>query len=287
MIQNKYAYNGKRYIKLPREQWIIIENTHPAIISKEQFADVAPLARKSALKYKNKDKSTASENRYLGKVFCSRCGKIAVRRENRQSDRITFYYSCRYCINELKYKNGLKSASHLPVDKLDIIVMETLGKCMDMLPQFENLAERLPKSDLFKRKRAKIIRDRTDCEKTICDYEELFVAAYTHHLSGLLDIREYKLIRDKVMSDKSDSESQLVQIIREQAKYDIHQINNNLWLLKYGEFRDCKAPTKEMVQTLIGCIYLTPLSNEINIELNYMDSFEELRQLIQECEVDC
>jgi hypothetical protein len=52
--------------------------------------------------------------------------------------------------------------------------------------------------------------------------------------------------------------------------------------VKYREFRDCLTPTKEMIQALIGRIVLTPLSNELYIELNFEDCFEDLRQLMHE-----
>ena len=285
LIQNKYAHNknSKRYTALPKEQWVIKEHTHSGIISKEQFEAVAQLMQKSAKKYKRKNQSASSENRYWGKIFCSRCGKMAVRCENRQRDCVSFYYICRYCIDEVKHENILNRASNMPIDKLDIIVMETLGRCMSLLPKFENMAEVLPISDLFRQKKAKITRDRTECEKTISDYENSLLMAYTHHLSGLLDIGEYMLVRDKILSDKLTAEAQLEQITKEQEKCDVHYWLNNQWLVNYSKFRYCKTPTKEMIQTLIGRILITPLSNEINIELKFMDSFKELRQLIHEC----
>jgi hypothetical protein len=52
--------------------------------------------------------------------------------------------------------------------------------------------------------------------------------------------------------------------------------------VKYRAFRDCETPTKEMIQALIGRISLTPMTNELDIQLNYMDCFEDLKQLLQE-----
>ena len=107
LIQDKYSKN--RTI-LPKEQWTIRENAHPAIIAKELFADVKQMLLKSALKYKRKTKSAIPENRYTGKIFCSRCGKTSVRRENRKSGGTSFYYNCRYCVDELKQKGNIQRA---------------------------------------------------------------------------------------------------------------------------------------------------------------------------------
>ena len=283
LIYGKYNYNGKKQTKLPKEQWIIKENAHPSIVSKEQFDAVSQLIQKSTIKYKRKNQSALLENHYLGKIFCSRCEKTVTRCENRQGDGVDFYYICRYCNDKVKDKNRLKRALTMPLSKLDTIVMETLCKCMNMLPQFENLIEALSKSDLLRQKNASITRDRAELEKTINNYEKTLVKAYTHHLSDVLDLRDYTLVRDKIASDKLKTEAQLAQIIKEQEKYDLHHVLNNQWLEKYSEFRDYKILTKEMIETFVGRISLTPLTNEVNIELNYMESFKELRQLMQEC----
>ena len=99
---------------------------------------------------------------------------------------------------------------------------------------------------------------------------------------GLLDLREYRLVREKIERDKFEAEVRLAGISAEQSKYDINNALNNQWLVKYSEFRNCETPTKEMVQALISKIYLTPLTNELNIELNFEDCFEDLRQILQE-----
>jgi len=57
---------------------------------------------------------------------------------------------------------------------------------------------------------------------------------------------------------------------------------DNQWLNKYRAFRNFETPSKELIQTLINRIYLTPLTNEVSIELNFMDCLRELRQLLQE-----
>ncbi len=104
-------------------------------------------------------------------------------------------------------------------------------------------------------------------------------AAYTHHLEGVLDLREYELVKAKVERERNDALARVKVIAAELAKYDTRNILENQWLLKYRAFRDSETLTKEMIQTLIKRILLTPMTNEITIELNYTDSFEELRQI--------
>jgi DNA invertase Pin-like site-specific DNA recombinase len=283
LIQGKYACNGKKKSLLPKDKWIVHENTHEAIIGREQFDAVAVLLEESATRYQHTHRHEHEENRYAGKIICARCGKTATRSDNRLKEPILYYYACHHCLNDLKYEQGLTRGIKLPLKKLDAIVMETLRKHMDTLVQFDNLAEILAHSDPLKQKRASLKKEQAQLEKTAHDAERNLSAAYTHHLNGVLDLREYELVRAKIENDKEAASARLARIKSEQAKYDTQNALGNEWLVKYRAFRDCETPTREMIEALIGRIVLTPMTaDDIQVELNYKDDFENLRQLLAE-----
>jgi len=128
LFQGKYECKGKSKRLLPREQWIVHENAHDAIITKEQFTAVAEIMKKATVKYKHTGEKPKSENRYAGKIICERCGKVAIRTDNRMKDPILYYYSCRHCCRELKDATGASKAQKLPLKKLDSIIMATTRK---------------------------------------------------------------------------------------------------------------------------------------------------------------
>lgn len=281
LVQGKYACNGKRHRLLPQDQWIRHENKHPAIISREQFDAVQKLMDVATGQYR-KIGNITPENAYAGKTFCSRCGEHIQRVDGGGRGRTLYYYICRHCADELKQERGIKRAVSLPLVKLDALVTETLRFYMDELVQFDNLGEILKKSGPLRQKSAQLRREKVRLEKTVGDFERNLSAAYTHHLEGLLDLREYELVRAKIERDKRDAEARLAQVCAEWKKYDIHNVLDNQWLNKYRAFRNFETPSKELIQTLINRIYLTPLTNEVSIELNFMDCLRELRQLLQE-----
>jgi len=280
LFQGKYECKGKTKRLLPREMWIVHENTHDAIISKEQFTAVGELLQKTATKYKHTGEKPKLENHYAGKIFCERCGKVAIRTDNRMKDPILYYYSCRHCCLELKEATGAIKAPKLPLKTLDAVIMTTIKTHMDALVQFDDLAQTLATHDPLKHKRLEVAKKVKRLEKTLNDYENTLATAYTHHLGGLLDMREYELVRAKVEGEKTQAESQLAAIKSEQTRYENSHALENQWLVKYREFRDCEIPTKDMIQTLIGRIVLTPMTNKVEIELNFTEDFAELDYLI-------
>ena len=280
LFQGKYECNGKKKKLLPKERWIVHEDTHEPIISKEQFAAVSELLNVTAEKYRHTGKIPRVENRYAGKITCERCGKTAIRTDNRLKEPVLYYYSCRPCRIELKEAAGLAKAPKLPLKMLDSIIMATIKTHMDALVQFDDLAETLSTHGPMKHKRLEVAKRVKKLEKILGDYENTLATAYTHHLSGLLDLREYELVKAKVEGEKIQAELQLAAIKSEQSRYDNRSALENQWLVKYREFRDCEVPTKEMIQALIERIVLTPMTNEVKIQLNFTEDFAELDYII-------
>jgi DNA invertase Pin-like site-specific DNA recombinase len=282
LVQGKYDCDGKRHTMLPSEMWIRHENSHPAIISRESFEAVQKLMAETAKKFENTGAHHRSENRYAGKIFCGRCGKAASRYDNGKGETMRHTYVCRYCHDELKAEAGVKRAAQLSESALDALVSATLRKQIAALADAERLLAELGKSGVPAQKHAELARERSKWDKAHTDADRTLSAAYTHHLDGLLDFREFDLIRQKASRDKDEAAGRLARAESELAKYDIANARNNEWRRQFGAFRDFTAPTRELLLALVSRIVLTPITNEVNIELNYMDSRAELRDLFTE-----
>jgi DNA invertase Pin-like site-specific DNA recombinase len=106
-VQGKYSRNGKRVAEKPKDEWVIHKNAHAALVSAEQFAAVGRLMLEAGKKYK-KHGNKLDENIFVGKLFCSRCGK-AVKRYYYRGRNVTKYrFYCRNCNAELRRSMGLK-----------------------------------------------------------------------------------------------------------------------------------------------------------------------------------
>jgi DNA invertase Pin-like site-specific DNA recombinase len=281
LIHGKYGRRGKQPVELPRDVWTVTENAHEPIVSRKQFDAAQGLMEAAAKKHSAKG-CPATENRYVGKVFCGRCGKTVQRATGGGSGQGIYYYVCHRCRDELKDEHNMKRMPMLPLAQLDAIVTETLRKQMDLLIEYDGLIGLAARSDTLKQKRAALTREKAKLEKIAAGTDKTISAAYTHHLDGLLDFREYALVRDKAARDKADADAKLAYICEELIKLDISNVKNNTWRERFGAFRDFETPTKELIQALVSRIILTPVTNEIEIELGYADSFAELRDLIRE-----
>jgi len=284
LIQGKYDCDGKKHTMLPKEQWIRHKNTHPAIISREQYDAVQELIHDAAKKYERGKGEPLPENRYTGKIFCSQCGHAAVRVTG-GSTHVLFYYRCRQCDEDLKNEFRLKRSRKLPLVELDLAVMESLQKQMDLLIDSERLIKQLVKSEAHNQGRKALLKNQSKCRKSVAGADKTLSAAYTHHLEGLLDLREFEMIRKKAEKDRQDAVAGMERIQSELRKYSDMAKCYEHWREVYDRFRGVQIPTKELIHALVFRIELTPLTNELYVILNYGDEFEEYRGLLAESEV--
>lgn len=281
-VQSKYERHGKSANEKPRSEWIVHENTHTAIVDKALFDRVQGLLNESGEKFK-KLGNKLDENIFVGKVFCSRCGKSLKRQYYRKNKNETKYrYCCRDCGMELRYSNGLEKAPQFPLEKLEKAISVLIQKQIDACIETDALINEVINSSVIVRKRHNLTAELNKYERDSKKAEDMLAAAYTHHLAGLLDSREFDLARKKFERDKQTAEAGTELAKRELKRYDSEQTKNNAFLTHFRRFKGFTALDKTMINTLIQRIEIAPLSSEIDITLNFMDDFEKLNKVITE-----
>ena len=88
------SYKDKRKIEHPREECLVFENTHPAIITKEIW-DIVQWVRKN----KRRPTKMDEQNKYSGLVICADCGKTMVLHRAHTMSADYNHFTCRICKN--------------------------------------------------------------------------------------------------------------------------------------------------------------------------------------------
>ena len=78
MVQGKFQTNSYVQKALPKSDWIIVEDTHEGIVSRELYGMVQARWSDS----QNSKRTPSSENIFLRKVFCGHCGYSLKRRKS-------------------------------------------------------------------------------------------------------------------------------------------------------------------------------------------------------------
>ena len=123
MKHSSRSYKDKRRVEHPREECLVFENTHPALITREVW-DIVQRVRK------NKRRLTKMEeqNKYSGLVFCADCGSNMVLHRARTTSASYNHFTCR------TYKKDGESCTghYIRECVLDEVVLEDLRRVTAM-----------------------------------------------------------------------------------------------------------------------------------------------------------
>ena len=123
MKHSSRSYKDKRRVEHPREECLVFENTHPALITREVW-DVVQRVRK------NKRRLTKMEeqNKYSGLVFCADCGSNMVLHRAHTMSASYNHFTCR------TYKKDWEACTghYIRECVLDEVVLEDLRRVTAM-----------------------------------------------------------------------------------------------------------------------------------------------------------
>ena len=257
--RRKINYKSKKEIRTPKEEWIIIENTHEAIIDKKIFDTVGELLKK------NKNKPMGNNIMLLsGFMVCKECGhKIGI---NKSSDGKRYYCHCSYYTAHSKY--GLCTPHSLNYKKLENLVLEEIRKMckeyVDSTTFKDKVEESRKKNDIKVKKQVEI----NILEKKIRTNNGYIDKVYEDKLNGNIDIEMFNRLtikyKDEIISWKKRIES-IEKEISTLDKVDTDKERKDI-LEKVNEYLALEKPTRALLVNLIDKILI---SEDKTIEIHY------------------
>ncbi len=126
LVQGKSKIIDHQQVPAPAEEWMVAENTHEAIISREQFAQVQAKLDAAANRSKGQKTVNYTPNILKGKIFCEQCGGNLHRQRCPRKKTADFYAF--HCITSSR-------VAHKTCDGVFIYEHELLPNLADMLRQ--------------------------------------------------------------------------------------------------------------------------------------------------------
>lgn len=273
--------DGKNCRK-PRQEWIIHPDNHEAIVEKELFDTVQRLMGESSERFK-KTGNHFAENIFAGRVFCSRCGRAATRSiQRRKTIADKFDYYCPTCHDELRHTLGKDKIPRFPLYVLERAIYTELRTRIDACLDMDALLDEVSRSAAFTGERNALLSKRRQLEQALSQADELLANAYVHHLSGLLDSREFELARAKFESDREAAEAALERNRDELERSGMDAAQTTEWLAACRKFAGFDRLDRDIVAALVERIEITPMSRELHVKLAFQDGFAELERLMRE-----
>lgn len=286
MVQGKTAcskFNGNKVIYRDESDWIIVKNTHEAIIPMDLWDKIVEIFEQTQAAYdmnngKFAKKYKPSENWLKGKMFCGDCGYAINRAPKYYADGKRYYqYSCSH-----KDRYGKACPSKLMLEpKLYELMYKSIRTQMNLCVDYQAVVSKLERqertirlAESLNNERKKLIAEKSSKvkRKTLLydDYVEQNISRDDYCLLSAKYDEEIEILTQKI----SEVESTI-------ANKEVMLSKDNDWITAFDKFRRQRKLSKEMVDLLIKKVIFID-KDTIEIEFNFKDQYEELIRGIAE-----
>lgn len=262
MVQNK-AFRQickKKAIKLPREQWIVVPDTHEAIIDRDTFEKVQGLLKKSTRQ------TSLDQNIHIfaGLLKCGDCGRAMTKIKKR--DEVVFN-----CGSYNRYGKGRCSSHYIREEVLLKLVLADLNRILLNFKSLEDLV--LEEERKYHAKASRKAAEVKPLKQEIQRLKGKKKRAYEDYVEGLLSKEDYVEYKDRYEVQIRAVESQLGFLTG--IKEDSTKPERSSWLKRLLELGYIEELTRSLVVEMVENIYIYE-DHTIKIRYHFSDELEDL-----------
>jgi DNA invertase Pin-like site-specific DNA recombinase len=285
------SYKNKRSVGRPKEDWVIFENTHDAIIDRETFDAVQKL-RGTPRRMDN----TGEANPLTGLLLCADCGakmynsrctkenyEVEIKGKIRQK-KFTDHYTCSTNTLSHKYFGSNCSAHYIRTSVVRGIALDTIRAVCGYVRNHEDefIAKIRAESSIQQTETAKASKLRlAQNTKRVAELDKLFRKTYEDNAAGKLSDKRFEQLSAEYEREQTELEAQNVLLQTEIEAFTADSANVERFLeltRRYTDFTELTTPMlNEFIQKI--CVHAPDKSSghrvqEVDVYLNYIGNFE-------------
>lgn len=246
----KASYKSKKCNKKPREEWIIVPNTHDPLIDRTTFEKVGLL-----IQSRSHTRSRTYDYLLKGITFCHECGHpLGVVNRKLANNRQTLYFICRTYQRFTKYHKCTCHCMRVE-DVTNAVTEQVRTVCRQFLDKI-NLAELTDTANnLLNAEKKRQQKDVSELKRNLESVKSKIDKVYDDMLSGIIEIEICQRAMQKLKEEQASLESK-IHILENSDERDISfSIERTKKLVT--EFLNAKDYSKELLVSLIERIELT------------------------------
>lgn len=236
----------RRTRPVPEEEWIVAENTHEALVTKEMFVQAQRVMRRSP----EKKPRRKPYQKFRGLLKCAYCGRTLEHRICRQA-----YFLC----PTAKTVQGVPcKAIHLEENVLEKALL------MEIQAQTHSMSEEAPGEDIGDCLREEM----KSCQLAISRYKTLLTDLFEDYAEERIDKHEYLLKKQEIARKQEETNRRFDELAKQLAQMHGGTENSSENLRRYSSVEEL---TREMLVELVKEIRVSGKDN-LEIVWNFQDS---------------
>lgn len=284
MVQGKKItklHAGQKQKIMPPSEWIVVPNTHEAIIGQELFDTVQAILKAKHEEYHSRLGKYAhfeSENIFEGLVVCACCQHKMIRYKSvyNRGKNVVYHFICPH--HAMFLDAGCPNAGGLRENDLKEAVYEVLRHQMTMLTDAEAVIKRVGRSSAVQNRRTAVDNEIVTAQGRLKRLDTLRQTLFESYVEGVVTQADYVFGKSQYENEAGRLERRLQELQAEKDAMPETSPKQNKWFSAFAEFRDEKALTREMLLALIEKVYVNE-DKQVHIVLKYQD---EMKKLFQE-----
>ena len=267
--RTKASYKNPKRLLIPKEDWIIAENTHEPIIDKATFDKVQELMKlrtKTTLK-------TGNVHLFSGLLKCADCKRsmerVVVRKKN---GKVYTNYRCRTYVKLLRTACTKHTMSEEEIAEAVLVVIQ---KHIELLVNFEKILKdldyqrhRRSQASNFEKLIAQKQRERDETEK-------IKMELHTDLKRNLITQDEYVSLKSGYTEQAVALSQQITALQNELQNLETQDTMQNDWLERFKKYRNIESLNRQLVTELIDVIYIHE-GKRLAIKFKFQDEFERI-----------
>lgn len=286
MVQGKsrrISYKIRKVVKLPRDNWIVVKNTHEPIIDRETFEKV----NHNLFTRDTRITNSGDISIFAGYLKCNDCKRSMTRKNStsksyeEKTGKKRYVY---YCSTYSRQSHNLCTKHFIRSDTLNNAVLEAIKVQIDLVINLEKVIKEIMKIKKVNYDEEVFGKNLTMLNNELLRYKTLKKRIYE-------DWKLEVISKDEYLEYSKDYDKNILRLTEniENIKKQLENANNlikdnNEWINKFKQNQGITELTKPVVDNLIDNIYICE-NERIIVSFKYEDEYKQALEFINDNKV--
>lgn len=269
----------KKIVKVPKEQWTIIEDMHEPIVSKELFEKVQRIREKNRILYKNTIEGERFKNIFSKMIRCPNDRNMNCKKIYARGDSVSIENRKYYCDTTCPHRTKECKNICIRAEKLYKIVFDDINKYADVFcnnkENYSILEQKL--EEMTSQNTRTYENEKKKLENRLNELSMIITSSYEDKVFKRITEDTFAMISNKYENEKIEIKEKLKKVIEEIE--DVNKNNNNAmsFTKMLTEFKE--TGTSELTQNIVTNIIDKIIVYPSEIHINDKEEKEKIQKI--------
>ena len=257
------------------KDWIIVPNTHEAIISREDFTLVQQLLKERTVK-------VARENNLYwnsGYVRCGDCGRN-LRKLEGEKNAVNYSYLKCTTYSKTNKQDSCNSHHRIELDKLEELVLSAIQSQVALAIDIDQAIQTIKANSEINKEAKKIAHLLEKSKEEIAKIDTMILDLYPDWKAGMISKNEYIKLKKQFEENREKAVSRVADLEQRINRDDKEHFSFNHIIDDFLKFKNISLLTREVMEALIEKVYVYE-DNKIKIVFKYRDPFKSALKYVK------